>query len=67
MLSLPQIVDVNSQNREIMKQLASHMESNKYLRQLSVRGFTSTEDAKYIAGGIAVSASLTQVLASCIC
>ena len=41
------------------------MESNKYLRQLRVSGFTSTEDAKYIAEGIAVSASLTRVLASC--
>ena len=60
MLILPEIY-VKSPNQEIGKQLSSHMESNRYLRQLSVSGFTSIEDAEYVAGGIAASASLTSI------
>ena len=61
MLSLPRKIDVNSQNRKIIKQLGLHIESNRYLRHLSVIGVTGIKGAEFIAKGIAVSASLTSI------
>ena len=61
MLSLLQS-DVNSHNSDVVKQLKLHMESNRCLRRLSVRGFIGTTGFKYIAQGIAASASLTSII-----
>ena len=64
MLCLIQI-DVDSPNREIFRQLSSHIRSNIYLSQLRVSGLTGTEAAEYIAKAVAaairVSASLTSI------
>ena len=63
MLSLYKF-DVNAQDHEVMKQLESHMSSNKYLMQMHLGNLKCTENVKYIARGIAASNSLTKVLAS---